>query len=81
MRLDDGAPAAKQVATWKERGGTKFPPTVYRERPKVRGVEGVDFVISPGVIVDYELERHVYGTGDRVPMADAIKYGLVEEQT
>lgn len=36
-----------------------------------------DYVIAPHRIVDTELERVIYGTGERVPMADAIKYGLV----
>lgn len=38
-----------------------------------------DFVIAPHRIVDSDLERIVYGPGERVPMADAIKYGLVDE--
>lgn len=42
-------------------------------------VEGVDYVLAPYAIEDSELERIVYGAGDRVPMADAIKYGLVTE--
>lgn len=41
------------------------------------GKEGIDFVIAPKAISDPELERKVYGAGDRVPMADAVKYGLV----
>lgn len=44
---------------------------------KVKGEEGVDYVIAPYAIADEELHRNVYGVGDRVPMADAIKYGLV----
>lgn len=43
----------------------------------MEGKVGVDFVIAPHAIPDPVLERHVYGAGDRVPMADAIKYGLV----
>lgn len=35
------------------------------------------YVIATRRIDDPELERVVYGVGDRVPMADAIKYGLV----
>jgi hypothetical protein len=38
---------------------------------------GKNFVIAPHRIVDHELERVMYGTGDRVPIADAVKYGLV----
>lgn len=38
---------------------------------------GIDFVYAPHAIADPDLERNVYGAGDRVPMADAIKYGLV----
>lgn len=37
-----------------------------------------EFVIAPQAIEDPELERIVYGAGDRVPMDDAVKYGLVE---
>jgi len=40
-----------------------------------------DYVIAPHRIVDPVLERIVYGTGERVPMADAIKYGLVDHNT
>ena len=42
---------------------------------------GEDYVIAPHKIVDPVIERVVYGTGDRVPMADAIKYGLVDHAT
>lgn len=38
-----------------------------------------DYVIAPHRIVDHELGRVMYGTGHRVPMADAVKYGLVDE--
>lgn len=48
-------------------------------RPKVPGTEGVDFVIAPHAITDHDLGRNVYGAGDRVPMADAVKYGLVDQ--
>lgn len=37
-----------------------------------------DYVIAPHRIDDPELERAVYGAGDRVPIADAIKYGLID---
>jgi len=37
-----------------------------------------EYVIAPHRIVDYQLERVVYGTGDKVPLADAVKYGLIE---
>lgn len=43
----------------------------------VDGEEGVDYVIAPHAIEDTELGKNVYGAQDRVPMADAIKYGLV----
>lgn len=36
------------------------------------------FVIAPHRIVDHEIGRVMYGTGERVPLADAIRYGLVE---
>lgn len=39
--------------------------------------EGVDYVVTPYAIDDPELGRIVYGANDRVPMADAVKYGLV----
>lgn len=42
------------------------------------GTEGIDWVTAPHAIADPELERNVYGSGDRVPMADAVKYGLVD---
>lgn len=38
---------------------------------------GKDYVIAPHRIVDRERGRVMYGTGDRVPLADAVKYGLV----
>lgn len=38
-----------------------------------------DHVIAPHRIVDQELGRVMYGTGDRVPLEDAIKYGLVKK--
>lgn len=40
-----------------------------------------DYVITPQRIVDPVLERVVYGPGERVPMIDAIKYGLVDANT
>lgn len=39
---------------------------------------GDDYIIAPHRIIDEELQRVVYGTGQKVPMADAIKYGLVD---
>lgn len=36
------------------------------------------YIIAPHRIVDHDLGRVVYGTGDRVPIEDAVKYGLVE---
>jgi hypothetical protein len=47
----------------------------------VPGKEGVDYVVTPHAISDKALGRKVYGAGDRVPMADAIKYGLVDAPT
>lgn len=38
-----------------------------------------EYVITPERIVDHDLERVVYSPGARVPMADAIKYGLVDK--
>lgn len=38
-----------------------------------------DYVIAPHRIVDPVLERVMYGTGERVPLADAVKYGLIDE--
>ena len=42
---------------------------------------GEDYVIAPRTIVDPVLERVVYGIGEHVPMADAIKYGIVDHAT
>lgn len=42
------------------------------------GREGIDWVYADRRIDDPELERAVYGVGDRVPMADAIRYGVVD---
>lgn len=38
----------------------------------------IEYVITPERIVDTEMERVVYSPGARVPMADAIKYGLID---
>jgi hypothetical protein len=38
-----------------------------------------DHVIATERIVDEELQRVVYSPGDRVPMDDALKYGLVKK--
>lgn len=35
------------------------------------------WIIAPHRIVDHERGRVMYGTGDRVPLADARKYGLL----
>lgn len=40
-------------------------------------IAGRDFVYAPHAIADPALERVVYGAGDPVPMADAIRFGLV----
>lgn len=42
-------------------------------------MEDQEYVIAPRAIEDPELERIVYGVGDKVPMEDAIKYGLVQK--
>lgn len=48
-------------------------------RPVAEGTEGVDWVTAPlGGIIDTERNRIVYVAGSRVPMDDAIKYGLVD---
>jgi hypothetical protein len=39
------------------------------------------YVIAPHRVVDHELERVMSGTGERVPIADALKYGLVAKPT
>ena len=38
-----------------------------------------DHVVTDERIVDEELGRVVYSPGDRVPMDDAVKYGLVKK--
>lgn len=40
---------------------------------------GIDFVYAPEAIYDRTpgVERCVYGAGDPVPMADAVRFGLV----
>lgn len=47
--------------------------------PLAGQLAGVDFVYAPRAIYDRTpgVERCVYGAGDPVPMADAIRYGLV----
>lgn len=47
-------------------------------RPLVPGEEGIDYVVATSRVDDPELQRGVYAVGDRVPMADAVKYGLVD---
>lgn len=44
------------------------------------GTEGVDWVTTPAAIVDADRNRIVYVAGSRVPMADAVKYGLVDKR-
>ena len=39
---------------------------------------GIDFVYAPHAVIDPALERVVFGAGDPVPMADAVRYGLVD---
>lgn len=36
-----------------------------------------NWIPAPHRIVDADLGRVVYGTGDQVPLADAVKYGLI----
>ena len=42
---------------------------------------GIDFVYAPHAVIDRDLGRTVFGAGDPVPMADAIRYGLVDGPT
>lgn len=35
------------------------------------------WITAPHRIVDHTLGRVMYGTGDQVPIADAVKYGLL----
>lgn len=46
-------------------------------RPRVPGIAGRDFVYAPHAVYDEALGRCVYGAQDPVPMADAVRYGLV----
>lgn len=41
---------------------------------------GKRYIIAPHRIVDHDLGRVMYGTGERVPYEDAVKYGLVEPE-
>lgn len=43
------------------------------------GQRGIDWIYAPHRVDDPDLERAVYGVGDVVPMADAIRYGLVDD--
>lgn len=47
--------------------------------PLAGQLAGRDFVFAPHAIYDRTagVERCVYGVGDPVPMADAVRYGLV----
>ena len=36
-----------------------------------------NWIIAPHRVVDEALGRVMYGTGQRVPIADAVKYGLI----
>lgn len=38
-----------------------------------------EYVVAPHRIDDPDLERAVYGVGDRVPIADAVRYGLIDK--
>lgn len=40
---------------------------------------GKAFVITPHRLIDHEAGRIAYGTGDRVPLDDAVRFGLIEE--
>lgn len=42
-------------------------------------MEGQDYVIATDRVHDDEHERFVYKAGDKVPIADAIKYGLIDK--
>ncbi len=39
-----------------------------------------NWIPAPHRIIDPETECIVYGTGDQVPMHDAVKYGLVKAE-
>lgn len=41
---------------------------------------GKRWIIAPHRIVDDDLGRVMFGTGERVPIADAIRYGLIEAE-
>lgn len=43
-----------------------------------QGTDGVDWVTTPRTIVDHN--RVVYVAGSRVPIDDAVKYGLVDKR-
>lgn len=49
-------------------------------RPVAEGTEGVDWVTTPHALVDSERNRIVYVAGSRVPMDDAVKFGLVAKK-
>lgn len=36
-----------------------------------------NWILAPHRIVDHDLGRVMYGTGDKVPIGDAVKYGLI----
>lgn len=50
-------------------------------RPVAQGVEGVDYVTTPEAIIDTDRNRIVFTAGSRVPIDDAVKYGLVTKPT
>jgi len=41
---------------------------------------GKDFVIAPHKVYDHEREVIAYGTGDRVPIEEARRLGLVDDK-
>lgn len=44
-------------------------------------MEGQQFVIANGVVRDPDSGKRLYGGGDKVPMDDAIRLGLVAAPT
>jgi hypothetical protein len=49
-------------------------------RPRVPGKDKIDYVIAPHAVSGKgkDAGRKIYGAGDKVPMADAVKYGLAK---
>ena len=56
----------------------KYPSLPGGVDPLANQLAGIDFVYAPHAVTDPDLERVVFGAGDPVPMADAIRFGLVD---